>query len=241
MQRLTPALYIHGKGHCRRRRRCRCARGFSGDDGRRNCLAAPACRYGSRGRRSLLPLRVLRRAQLGQPLHESHHVPYLSIGQAVFPRRHAGHLEPMAYHPVQLARLPVQLGIHQRARLRLQAQADITLRYAGRSVALHALVAKARSAAQRHALIGQRGRLDVPGTQSHRLAHGDLQCRVRDLPVLPGGRHVVQTAVDDHSATQQGCQGQTTSGCNNDQKHLGFGHVRSFWVSCRPLCVRMHR
>ena len=119
--------------------------------------------------------------ELRQLLHEGHHGPQLGLAQPQLPSRHAAHLDAVARHPIQLARLPVLRRVHQRAGQRLHALADVALRHAGGAMALDALVAKAGRALQHHALVGERRLLDVARAQPHRLTHRLLQQGVRRL------------------------------------------------------------
>ena len=67
------------------------------------------------------PFDIGPRRQLHAGLEPRHDLPDVRVGQAVAPRRHAGHLDPVLDDPEQFPRLPLVRGVEQVGRLRLQA------------------------------------------------------------------------------------------------------------------------
>ena len=159
--------------------------------------------------------------EIWQVLQEGHHIPYLTIGQAKLPRRHAGKADAMAGYPVQLTRVEILRRIDQWARQWLHALANVALRNAGRAVALRTFVMKAGGATADHGLILQWWRLDVARVKTNRAMHGDFENRKDGLQMLLRRANVVKTCPNETRSTSYAKGGEC---CNRSEDGADSAH-----------------
>ncbi len=182
--------------------------------------------------------RIRLRRQVGQLAEETRHRPQVGVAQAIFPGRHAAHLDAVAGDPVHLAQLPVARGVDQRTGYRLHALADVGRRHRRRTVAGHAVVAiQARAAPQglRCGGVKSGGRRHLARVMPHRFMHALFQQGVSPLEVLPGGADMIVAATQhDPSADRRAQRRQRQGGgdgLDNEAGGVG-GHGARAWVFC---------
>ena len=169
-------------------------------------------------------LRISLWRQIRQTLQKGHYIPYLLLLKAKLPRGHTREANAVAGDPVQLTRMERLRSIHERTGQRLHALSDITLRNAGRAMALYALFIETGGASPDHGFVLQRRGGDVTRMQANGAVHGYLKHRKNGLQMLARCADVVETSPNETRSADS-----TQDGERSNRGEDGAGCAHGIW------------